>query len=179
VNTYLLPCNCGRKIPVEAPQAGEIVACACGASVEVPTLLGLRKLELAEAPPQPAIIKTTWGAGQRLIFLGAIVILIAVAIGVWLFYIRPMDPFANISPDQMKEKAEILSPAQSLHLWEMLDKGGLNPRKRGSEIVFEGMQAQYRIYWWLVGIVAGTGSVLIAAGIVLAYIQTKRITYNR
>jgi hypothetical protein len=179
VNTYLLPCDCGRKIPVEAPQAGEIVTCACGASIEVPTLMGLRALEQVEAPPQPAIIKTTWGAGHRLIFLGALVILAAVVLGVWLFYIRPMDPFANITPEQMKEKSQILSPLQSLHLWDMLDRAGLNPRKRGTEVVFEGQQTQHRIYWWLLGIVSGTGLVLVAAGIVVVYIKTKRMAKNR
>jgi hypothetical protein len=56
---YLLPCSCGQKVRVEPAQAGGQVACACGASLHVPTLRGLRQLEVA--PPD----KSTRNAGRQ------------------------------------------------------------------------------------------------------------------
>lgn len=42
---YLLPCSCGRNLPVEMSQAGQHVVCKCGGLLEVPTLRSLRELE--------------------------------------------------------------------------------------------------------------------------------------
>src|SRR3954466_947072 len=47
---YLLPCTCGQKVRIANAQAGGKVACGCGKSLAVPTLRGLRELELA--PPE-------------------------------------------------------------------------------------------------------------------------------
>ena len=42
---YLLPCSCGKKVPVDAGQAGAKVTCECGQQVAVPTFRALRNLE--------------------------------------------------------------------------------------------------------------------------------------
>lgn len=34
--TYLLPCSCGREIPIEPRQAGETVSCECGRTSAAP-----------------------------------------------------------------------------------------------------------------------------------------------
>ncbi len=47
---YLLPCSCGQKTRIAAAQAGAQVQCACGKSLSVPTLRGIRELEIA--PPE-------------------------------------------------------------------------------------------------------------------------------
>jgi hypothetical protein len=44
---YYLPCSCGQKVRVEPAQAGGSVTCACGKTLHVPTLRGLKQLELA------------------------------------------------------------------------------------------------------------------------------------
>ena len=44
---YLLPCSCGQKTRITAAQAGEQVACACGKTLSVPTLRGIKQLEIA------------------------------------------------------------------------------------------------------------------------------------
>lgn len=171
---YLLPCHCGRKIQVQARHAGVIVTCDCGASLEVPTLLGLRALEQVEVQVQPKTPKTAWSTGHRIIFLGLIVILAAVVVGVWLFTARPTDPYANFTPEQMREATEKLTPVQSWRLWQMLDKSKLDGRKRPAELFFADQQAQYRVYWWLLALIAGTGLVLIAAGIIVVNLRKKR-----
>ena len=47
---YLLPCSCGKDVPIETAQAGGNVPCDCGQSLKVPTLLQIKKLPLADEP---------------------------------------------------------------------------------------------------------------------------------
>jgi hypothetical protein len=164
---YLLPCSCGHKIPIQPRQAGEIVVCACGASLEVPTLLRLKALEKIEAPPDLKTTKSAWGAGHRLIFLGVIIILAAVGIGIWLFQIRPNDPFANFTPEQIVTSVENVAPVYTWRLWHAWEQGGLQRQKTSLQIAITGQKTQYRIYWWLLGILAGAGIAAIASGIVV------------
>ncbi|MGD0652792.1 MAG: hypothetical protein ABSA16_00475 [Thermoguttaceae bacterium] len=171
---HLLPCSCGRKIPVQLRQAGEIVKCECGTSLEVPTLTGTKALQSVETTAEPQIARTAWTTGHRLTFFGGLVILAAIAIGGWLFWTRPVDPYANFTPEQMIQTAETLTPMQSLRFWQMLERGGLEYHKHGADIVFADLKAQHQIYWWLVAIVAGTGLALVAAGIIVLNLRKKK-----
>jgi hypothetical protein len=50
-------CSCGKSIPVTAGQAGGNVTCACGASVEVPSLMQLKRAAgMPVATPELALI---------------------------------------------------------------------------------------------------------------------------
>ena len=42
---YKLPCSCGSFVPVETNQAGRLVQCPCGNSLQVPSLSRIRELE--------------------------------------------------------------------------------------------------------------------------------------
>ena len=75
---YLLPCLCGKKIPVDRAQAGQTIQCECGADVEVPTLLGLRSLEMIEEE-SPTTTRSGWGVPQGLTIVGGVITLGAVA----------------------------------------------------------------------------------------------------
>ena len=44
---YLLTCECGKTVTVDIGQAGEQVACQCGAKLDVPPLRKLRHLPAA------------------------------------------------------------------------------------------------------------------------------------
>jgi hypothetical protein len=71
---YLLPCSCGRKVPVSTRHAGHTVRCQCGVELEVPTLRGLSELERAESVGRPT--RGDWGNQHRLVFafvVGAVV----------------------------------------------------------------------------------------------------------
>jgi hypothetical protein len=135
--------------------------------LEVPTLLRLKTLERAEIPAGPIKTKTPWTAGHRLIFIGALVIFLCACIAAWLLFIRPTDPYANFTPEQMKLIAEKFTPVQNWHLWQNLQRSGLEHRKRVAEITFGEQLAQYKVYWALLGLLAGTATGLIAAGFVL------------
>ncbi|MGL4595619.1 MAG: hypothetical protein ACRCUY_12915 [Thermoguttaceae bacterium] len=43
---YSLPCSCGKLLAIDASQAGQNVQCYCGKTQTVPSLLGIKKLEL-------------------------------------------------------------------------------------------------------------------------------------
>ena len=172
---YLLHCPCGRKIPVQPPQAGEIVTCACGVSLEVPTLLALKALERTEVPSEPNPAKTAWGAGHRLIFLGVLIIIASVAIGGWLFFERPTDPFANLSPEQIKEAFQKLSPSDTWRRWLMYEKAGPTWPKGGLDIFLTEQKSQNQIYWWLLGFLAGAGLACVAAGIIVVHRSKKKV----
>jgi len=125
---YLLPCECGRKIPVQATQAGKRVRCACGGWLDVPTLRKIRLLEqqeLAEGPPPQ---RGFWGQRQRIALLGGVALAAAaVWIGALLLY-RPVMP----SPPDPRT----LTPLESFALWEKLLQGpdaGGNPQRRQYE----------------------------------------------
>ena len=72
--TYLLPCSCGAKVPVDAAQAGQVIPCACGQSLTVPSLLAVKKLEPAESPPAADSARAAWGLSQRLTVMGIVVV---------------------------------------------------------------------------------------------------------
>lgn len=73
---YLLPCSCGQKLRVAPAQAGGQVTCGCGKSLVVPTLRGLRALELA-APEVSGKVMPGWSAIHGLLFSGGIVLAVA------------------------------------------------------------------------------------------------------
>ena len=173
-NTYLLPCSCGRKIPVHLRQAGEIVKCDCGNSIDVPTLSGIKKLERAQSPAEPKMIQSHWTFEYGLVFLGGLVILVAIGLGGWLYWSGPVDPYANFNPEQMMQAAATRTPIQSLRLWQMLVRGGLEHHKRWAEVVFTDIQTQYRIYWWILVLVVGIGVALVAAGIIVLNLKKKK-----
>jgi hypothetical protein len=63
---YLLPCSCGRKVPISTRHAGQTVRCQCGAELEVPTLRGLADLERSE--PSGPTTHRAWDNRHRVIF---------------------------------------------------------------------------------------------------------------
>src|SRR5687767_1286650 len=74
---YLLPCSCGQKIRVEAAQAGGEVACACGRKQSVPTLRGLRQLEMAASNEGPSRRSPrSWGPLRGALFSSGLVVLV-------------------------------------------------------------------------------------------------------
>src|SRR5262245_32317227 len=84
---YLLPCACGQLVRVGNAQAGGQVLCACGKSLAVPTLRGLRQLEAA--PPEIAKkLPLRWSPIHGASFALALVIAIAgaAAAAYHLFY---------------------------------------------------------------------------------------------
>jgi hypothetical protein len=77
---YLLPCSCGQKHRVVTAQAGGNVSCTCGKSLPVPTLRGLRDLEIAP-PAQATKTRPGWNRTQGYTFVLGLLI---AAVGIYL-----------------------------------------------------------------------------------------------
>ncbi|MBN2578245.1 MAG: hypothetical protein JXB10_04570 [Pirellulales bacterium] len=169
---YYLPCKCGERLIVEPRQAGEIVVCRCGQSLEVPTLRQLRNLDpLIE---EVAATPSTWGLGQSLILLGVVILLGGVGLAYLFVREPPQNPFGGKSPEVIHEIAQNLPPAESWRMWILLRKMGPNPQKQWAERHYLEKLAEYRALWVLLIPVFIAGAAFIVAGIVTARQRRKR-----
>jgi hypothetical protein len=193
---YLVPCRCGQKIPVEKAQAGEILRCACGKKVEIPTLMGLKSLQrTADAPAvrstqSPASAKSAradrsrrisqpasrsgWGAWERVAFLGALVTVVAlIAVG---FILRrwPIAPYSDIDPHLIRDSVLRASPADTWTLWFDLQAIGLSevhPRvQAGYAMAIEQSRFDLRIAI----ICLAAGLVIAVSALVIGRLRRKR-----
>jgi hypothetical protein len=166
---YLLPCQCGKKAEVDASQAGLSVRCACGAQLAVPTMRGLSGLERIEAAPRalPSQPATAWGARQGLIFLGSIILGVAVlaAAGIWWFAMpTPISLKVNY---QQEIRAEIdqHSPEDLMHLWQHLRGGVEEPAHETMITNYEAMVSHVLAWEGVIGGFGAIGLVLLIIGI--------------
>ena len=113
--TYWLPCDCGRRLPVETKQAGAVIRCACGAELTVPTLHEMSRLESTATASQSAAhraAKPIWNKRRAWIFLGAVIAVTAAGLLVYLEITRPR-----------ADAVESLAPIQVWSLWQDLRRG--------------------------------------------------------
>ena len=152
---YLLPCPCGQQIVIEPRQAGEMVRCVCGASVQVPTLLEITSLEPAPSASVVEPVQSTWGLKQQLRLLGIMLLLVS-CVGVVLLHVgRPVSRFDMIDPEQIRRIGkESLSVAVLGNLGD--DEARFGP-SHGPAI--RGCRARFHV-WQIV--VAGTALVSVA-----------------
>lgn len=117
--SYLLPCPCGREIPVDTSQAGQPVRCQCGNQLEAPTLLRMKKLKPAAQPaPGATARRSRWGLRQRLVFLGLAIALPALVMAGLTFTSRP--PQAAVIT---YAPLDSLSLTQIWQVWQDLHRG--------------------------------------------------------
>src|SRR5579871_4799314 len=119
---YLLPCECGRKLPVSVSQAGDRIACECGAVVEAPTLRRLKQLEPAGAAVSASAPSTTaapvakrrsWTPSQGVAFLGLALVAISGLGAVVLLAVKPQKPVDVVQPLDVAS----MSPATAWTKW--------------------------------------------------------------
>jgi hypothetical protein len=127
-NKYLLPCRCGQQFVVEPRRAGETIACSCGAALQIPTMLEMAALEPSpEASIVPAY-RTDWNWRRGMLLLGGVFVLMGMCGGASLYwFVRPTPPIDALVPEQVRESAKRLPPAQTWAIWENM-KQGLDPR---------------------------------------------------
>lgn len=160
---HLVRCSCGLELAVEPAQAGQLLQCTCGRSVQAPNLLDLRKLPLApqEPPSQP---RSTWGVRQRLISLGSLILIVALAwLGVLLLVwpAKPQTPETITwqTPPLPGQKEPLRKTTQQLTLLESYLAWQNLPREL--ESLSDAPMARYRkevataVNWFIVGCVVG------------------------
>lgn len=151
---YLLPCSCGLSTPVEIAQAGHSVRCSCGASLEVPTLRGIKNLPPAplEAVPQGPV----WNPGKGILFLGALAILAGLAIEAYLPTTVPSVDFNRIHAI-----AFTMNPAQSWEQWQQFQQDRLPGAFTPESEAYRRSETDRRRWWFVgwAGVAAGAGMV--------------------
>jgi hypothetical protein len=159
--SYLLPCPaCGNKLSVVMGQAGQIVHCACGADVEVPTIRGLRELEQVSDEPIGA---SRWTTRHSVAFLGLLILAGALAFSLYLHLRAPI-----FDPSGYEQEVQAASPEQSWEHWMGNLRLGPRMRVRQAEhdaITRRAVKDQYVERWEWVGYgVAALGLVIALAG---------------
>ena len=155
--TYLLPCSCGKTIPVRPHQAGEMLSCICGAVLEVPTVLQMARLEQVPTEPAAAEPSAPWGLRQSMVLLGVVIALLGIGLTVGLFLDRPDLP----SAEEIRARVEQLPAVECWRRWEFLRVAGPDPRLKKFEE--EHSENVFRHNLWM-----GVTLTLTAGGIVLA-----------
>ncbi len=174
VTKYLLPCTCGKKIPVESRQAGEEILCDCGQRLTAPTMLSMRNLE--PVPTEPGSSETInggglkpWGARQRVMLVGCIALLGFVAWASVLFRDRPVPPVPEIDRETIAEQVERFTPDLAWRAWHRLRARGLDRSAIDRVTAYEEQALQY--HTWLT--VAACGA-LVGLGLIVIPLLIRR-----
>lgn len=122
---YLVACTCGRQHTVETRQAGETIACECGATVAVPTLRQLRQLPEASAVASATTATSAhsaapnWGVRQRVITLSLLAAAACLAIaGTSRSLEEPVPKLDTAAYTQNVERlVGTMSPLQAWQRW--------------------------------------------------------------
>jgi len=79
-----------------------MLRCSCGGSVEVPTIRGMRELEVV-ADEQPAVGR--WSPRQGAIFVGSVLAIGSLILGGYIWLMRPSENSASILDSEVDEAA--------------------------------------------------------------------------
>jgi hypothetical protein len=149
---HLLACSCGQKVRVANAQAGGQVACNCGKLLSVPTLRGLRDLELAP-PLEVAGKKPGWTRLQGITFVLGLLI---AAVGLYLiaFYswryaqltVQGSDWLVDRTDDVVRaQEAQInsMSAASLFDEWAKVKEEGLGEQSKPIWVTAKEQIARY------------------------------------
>jgi hypothetical protein len=175
---YLLPCDCGRKLVIDAAQAGEQVRCECGVTQVAPTLRGLAALEPASEPTAAERAAARRGADRALktdlafavclfLLIGSVVALVPLVV-IWL----QLDTSFNIDSDVEYGNQQIdqLTIDRTWEVWTELQEAGLQPR----EVPFYTRILRYANVFSRVIAAVSVVAVLSLVGLVVSGLQSAR-----
>jgi len=169
---YLLPCPCGRHVPVTRRQAGQTVRCACGESLEVPTLLRLTSLPTAAEPAPAAPSGATWGLRHRLWLLGTVIFVLAVVPIVVLVLCFPSPPQKVIPPpEQIREESQAFSATDAWVVWRRLERSDVNALFvrdqlgfKEAVLTYDELSFKYQLSIAVLALFCGLGVALVIVG---------------
>jgi hypothetical protein len=158
---YLLPCECGQKIRVGLAQAGQVVHCSCGRAVEAPTLLAMRALEPAVTEVVPSTSSHAWGARQRMILIGSVVIVLSVVLLACFSRTKPLPRAETVKAERIQSYVNSLTLLETYRLWEEL-KLDL-ARKRPVDKQYDELLEAYHRRMGIALVVLGLGVLTVVA----------------
>ena len=111
-----------------------------------------------ESVPEPS--RSTWGLKHQLRLVGIVLVLAALAIGMWRWLQPPVSVFNEINPEKIQRTCQKLPPSQTWDYWEYL-KQGLDRR---TDQQYARDVAVHQFWQIAVAAAALLGFVLIVAG---------------
>ena len=131
---FLVPCSCGEKLQVEISQAGEVLVCSCGRSLEIPALRSLRQLDSVSGPTRPSDHRR-WSPSQGVLFVaGSAIFVVSLAAATFLLVAKwegTTSGFgASHSKATVREDLVDLSPDEAWHEWQVLREVRERPHLR-------------------------------------------------
>lgn len=166
-NARLLPCSCGRKVPVRPSQAGQTVRCACGAELRVPTWREIAALELQSVHSASAV-GAAWGWPERLLLLGVAALAVAVVLSAYLLLTRPIQP----ETADIRRRVEGFSAAETRRAWRQMVALGLDPWAEDPD--WQRAMARFRLQIGATALLAAAAFMLVVLGFRLRSTQQRR-----
>lgn len=132
MSRFLLPCDCGAKLPISISQAGTSAPCpGCSKTLEIPTTRQIRLLEQEAGKPVPASSAASGGAGLRIV--AALLLLVGLAtlsIGGYLAYERRISGIDFKVTEELEiqlgyEAVLKQPPSDTWDYWKYLSEQGL------------------------------------------------------
>lgn len=129
---YRLPCPCGEVIIVQKRQAGQSVSCeSCGKSQDVPTMLGLEKLERTgtddseeDSQGKPEV-KTGGGClFSTCLAIGSTLLIAALVLYLLSVFWTPKQTIES-SLEQANSQLDTLEFEDLIAYWDQVDQSGL------------------------------------------------------
>ena len=166
---YLLPCACGENLMVDSGESGLSLPCTCGAQLTVPTMRGLAKLDKVEVEEdQPA---QAWGARQRGIIIGAVLLVIGLAIGLTgTFLPKPTvrEVLRHPSDGVIDPLLERDTPDAVYVAWVYIQSAGLNAAPPDSIEKLYDRPRRNQTWWAISGYsIAAIGLIMVAMAVLL------------
>jgi hypothetical protein len=127
---YLIPCECGRQIPISTSRAGESLTCECGRSFTAPKLRELRQLPAA-SDDQPGPSRRAWSRQQGVLFAVGLALLMVSAVVLTVTTLQRTQLHTEppeIPPEPLDEflaQIDRNTPLQNFEIWqtEILEEG--------------------------------------------------------
>ncbi|OHB78462.1 MAG: hypothetical protein A2W31_00120 [Planctomycetes bacterium RBG_16_64_10] len=163
---YLLPCSCGAHVTVDLGQAGATVRCHCGATLVVPTMRQLRRLQ--PAAPAEGDLGRRWGSSQGVMLLGLSVAVLGAALALLLWLKQPVAPAVDSATalEQLDAGIRALTPLQSWLLWQQMVAEGLVQYDTPVELAYRRQLAVNR-HWIRLSLAGGAVGLLVFLAAVL------------
>ncbi|MBC8876118.1 MAG: hypothetical protein H8E44_42375 [Planctomycetes bacterium] len=156
---YLLPCEkCGEKTAIDVNQAGQPIACCCGAMLEVPSLRGIRELARSDEAVE-AVAKRAWSRERGIAFVAGLVIIL-VTLGLGTIAVLRITSLADIPEPSVHahkiDGAEIdaMSPLEAWGEWKDLREEGLGPYQPPIHFLAQQSIRRHKVFVAVVSVIA-------------------------
>lgn len=165
---YVLPCQCGQTFEVTTGQSGTSVSCACGATVQVPTMREIRQLPQVT---QTVVKKqgSAWGLRHGMLFTGLLVAVCGIGFAIYAYSKIPPPLSQQFVVDEtfiMQELNSMTGTQLVFGVFEEIKKGGIDlPLRSTLPAQNERITRNYRNLMIAGGIVGLAGIGLFVAGI--------------